>query len=639
MSIIMKIINKKNSGQVMLITVLVLGASILAATAVAGYLSLSRTRQVSDLANANKAQLAAETGIDWALYNYINSSTPLARPVFANKADFDIAISTSTGLSIKAVGQSLNSVKALEYPSVSGVVYAPPVEPPPIEEPQLPVEPPTEPEIPPAPQPEICDNGIDDDLDGFVDSNDSDCPPPPPTAKSFLALMPGNLFQAYIDPEVIRSSDGGVILIGRLNQTNGVVIVKFSEGGGLIFAKTTSGYPQFFNATLDGGVVYGAVNSVVKIDGSGNVQFAKSYQYVSSIKSVRQVSDGGYIVVGAANNPDVGYDGQSPPTIPQSDILVVKLDGTGNKQWSRIFGGFYSDVGLDIQEVSDGYIINGIFNGMIGSGGVPFVAKIDKYGVLVFNQISGSTGYNPTGIRVTSEGYFSIERTSQIGSASYTNLFKYDLDGAKRFITGLSNFDFYPSKTNLWDGFWSGINRRFSITGLPLGFDFIFGKYNPDGSANFTRQITGGLNGAYSIAQTNDGGFIVGGSIGSGNFVGKFNSPDNLDWGRTITGGSNSIIKYVKQLPDLSYIAIGNYDSARSFVAKFDASGRIDGCDLVQSTSPSIAPSSLNAGVRGAGVDTNSSLPAVADFNLGTVTDLSVSFNSLGGITIPCSNL
>ena len=48
-------------------TVLVLGASILAASTVAGYLTLLKIRTSSDVTNSAKAIFAADAGVEWKL--------------------------------------------------------------------------------------------------------------------------------------------------------------------------------------------------------------------------------------------------------------------------------------------------------------------------------------------------------------------------------------------------------------------------------------------------------------------------------------------------------------------------------------------------------------------------------------------
>ncbi len=61
---------RRRSGQVMIITILVLGGAILSATTIAGLLMLYQIRQTTDIANSGKAIYAADAGIEWALYTW-----------------------------------------------------------------------------------------------------------------------------------------------------------------------------------------------------------------------------------------------------------------------------------------------------------------------------------------------------------------------------------------------------------------------------------------------------------------------------------------------------------------------------------------------------------------------------------------
>ncbi len=54
----------------MLIAVLSLGGAILGATTVAGLLTLYQIRATTDTANSAKAIFAADSGMEWALFNY-----------------------------------------------------------------------------------------------------------------------------------------------------------------------------------------------------------------------------------------------------------------------------------------------------------------------------------------------------------------------------------------------------------------------------------------------------------------------------------------------------------------------------------------------------------------------------------------
>ena len=99
-----------HKGQVMLLTVLILGSVILSASTIAGYLMTLKIRASSDIANSAKAIFAADAGVEWELYKqFKNSDYP--KPLFSNNADF---ISSNDGQNIKSIGQTSNSFRAFE---------------------------------------------------------------------------------------------------------------------------------------------------------------------------------------------------------------------------------------------------------------------------------------------------------------------------------------------------------------------------------------------------------------------------------------------------------------------------------------------------------------------------------------------
>jgi uncharacterized protein (UPF0333 family) len=100
--------NSKNRGQVMLLSALLIGGSILAATSVAGYLMLLQIRQSTNIANSAKAITAASSGIDLELYRfYKNPGQPDIS--FGNEAE--VRTSKSGGM-ITSVGRAVDSYRA-----------------------------------------------------------------------------------------------------------------------------------------------------------------------------------------------------------------------------------------------------------------------------------------------------------------------------------------------------------------------------------------------------------------------------------------------------------------------------------------------------------------------------------------------
>jgi hypothetical protein len=117
----------------------------------------------------------------------------------------------------------------------------------------------------------------------------------------------------------------------------------------------------------------------VKLDSSGNVQWAKTIGGSADdvANSIIQSSDGGYVVAGWTRSFGAGY----------VDIYVVKLDSSGNVQWTKTIGGSHEDGAWSIIQSSDGgYVVAGRTWGF-GEGGLDFyVVKMDANGNVCFSQ-------------------------------------------------------------------------------------------------------------------------------------------------------------------------------------------------------------------------------------------------------------
>ena len=126
----------KRSGQVMIITILVLGGAILSATTIAGLLMLYQIRQTTDIANSGRAIYAADAGIEWSLFKWFcaakgacGADNAINPPIFDNKAVFTVTTicTTFTGeiltpcrpeddpfaVTFRSVGTAGNSTRAL----------------------------------------------------------------------------------------------------------------------------------------------------------------------------------------------------------------------------------------------------------------------------------------------------------------------------------------------------------------------------------------------------------------------------------------------------------------------------------------------------------------------------------------------
>jgi hypothetical protein len=99
---------------------------------------------------------------------------------------------------------------------------------------------------------------------------------------------------------------------------------------------------------------------VVKVDWAGNKEWDRAFGGGSDdfFWTVVATSDGGYLLGGGSlsgaggNKSSNGFGGW--------DYWVVKVDGTGNKEWDRAFGGSQDDYLTSVVATSDGgYLLGG----------------------------------------------------------------------------------------------------------------------------------------------------------------------------------------------------------------------------------------------------------------------------------------
>jgi hypothetical protein len=75
---------------------------------------------------------------------------------------------------------------------------------------------------------------------------------------------------------------------------------------------------------------------------------------------IHQTADGGYIFTGSTKSNDSSIIGNHDTSGATTDAWVVKVDSIGNIQWQRCLGGSQNEIGIEINQVSDGgYIFVG----------------------------------------------------------------------------------------------------------------------------------------------------------------------------------------------------------------------------------------------------------------------------------------
>jgi hypothetical protein len=105
-------------GQVMILTVIILGGIILGATTIAGLLMIYQIRQSTNVKHSTMAVFAADTGVELCLYKYAQGvDFPCEFTLSLNNqatSTVSFAYDAEGNVKIKSVGQSANSLRAFE---------------------------------------------------------------------------------------------------------------------------------------------------------------------------------------------------------------------------------------------------------------------------------------------------------------------------------------------------------------------------------------------------------------------------------------------------------------------------------------------------------------------------------------------
>jgi hypothetical protein len=221
---------------------------------------------------------------------------------------------------------------------------------------------------------------------------------------------------------------------------------------------------------------------------------------------VQQTADGGYIVAGVAQSFGAG----------SWDFYLVKTNSLGDTLWTRTYGGSGSDVAYSVQQTTDGgYIVAGYTYSFGAGGGDFYLVKTNSLGDTLWTRTyGGSNSDQAQSVQQTADGGYIV--------AGYTSSF------------GAGLTDFYLVKTNSQgDTLWT---RTY-------------------GGSSYER--------GYSVQQTADGGYIVAGitsSFGAGSvdfYLVKTNSLGDTLWTRTYGGGGADGASSVQQTADGGYIMAG----------------------------------------------------------------------------------
>ncbi len=369
------------------------------------------------------------------------------------------------------------------------------------------------------------------------------------------------------------------------------------------YGGTSADWAYSVQQTSDGGYIlasrtqsFGAGSSdafLIKTDAYGNVQWAKTYGGISleEFTSVQQTSDGGYIAA--------GYTFLFGSGLP--DILLIKTDANGNVQWAKAYYGPFGDEARSVQQTSDGgYILAGITNSYDTLPAYAFLIKTDASGNIqwakAYHLLYTAWGFS---VQQTSDGGYIMSGYTYDSIAAYVFLIKTDANGnliwAKTY-GGIFNIMDVSNVSQTSDGGYIVAGRIEATTATM--FDVFLIKTDANGNMQWAK-VYGGTNwdGAFSVQQTLDGGYIVAGytnSFGAGGydpFLIKTDANGNVIWAKTYGGTGHDMFFHIQQTSDGGYIATGytysfGAGSIDIILIKTDANGNIGSCGIVLNASP-----------------------------------------------------
>lgn len=371
--------------------------------------------------------------------------------------------------------------------------------------------------------------------------------------------------------EIVSTSDGGYAVLGftqsmdgditdKLNESFDFWVLKFNAENEIQWNKTYGGTEddkgQDIIQTSDGGyAILGSSFSnnedvsgnhgqndywLAKLDVSGNISWQKSFGYQGADYgiSVIQTSDSGYLVTGVldvTSSDGAGNTSRFSNRHAGGDYWALKLDASGTIEWSKYYGGLFTDTPESIVQTDDnGYIIVGGSDSMdtdisnnIGSYDF-WVVKISATGAIVWEKSFGGDEIDEAWSIVKSgDGNYLIAGDTRSNDVDVSN----NIGAADLWLIKIS-----PTGELLWEKTLGGTN-----------FDV-----------------------ARDISATQDGGFLLAGSSRSDDvdvtenkgqndaWALKVDSNGTIEW-QTSVGGTNIDFAYgITELNNKKVIVVGD---------------------------------------------------------------------------------
>jgi hypothetical protein len=314
--------------------------------------------------------------------------------------------------------------------------------------------------------------------------------------------------------------------------------------------------------------------------------------------SLQQTADGGYILGGYSESEISGDKTQASQGY--WDYWIVKTDDSGVKQWDARFGGRFDDILYSLQQTADGgYILGGYSSSGISGdktqasqGGYDYwIVKTDAGGVKQWDARFGGSGNDYLhSLQQTADGGYILGGYSNSGiSGDKTQesqgrddywIVKTDAGGVKQWDArfGGDGEDYLYSLQQTADGgYILGGYSRSEISGDKTqasqgSADYWIVKTDAVGAKQWDARFGGSYDDyLFSLQQTEDGGYILGGQSYSGisgdktqagqgaadYWVIKTDAAGIKQWDARFGGNFEDVLQSLQQTADGGYILGG----------------------------------------------------------------------------------
>lgn len=375
-----------------------------------------------------------------------------------------------------------------------------------------------------------------------------------------------------IAKSVITTRDGNLLVFGTTASINGDITDKFSEEN------------DYW---------------LTKLDANGNVIWTKTYGGTDDDvgQKVIELSDGNLAIVGYSKSSD----GDASNNEGFHDNWVLKLDGSGNILWEKSFGFAGHDHAYTLVETADGGLFMAGFLDVTASGGLGNSRSTSRHGVGEFwchkldsdgniewrKYYGGSNNDRAYDAVQSSDGGFVVtgfsesndfDISSSLGSYDYW-VIKIDTSGNLIWEKSLggSEIDQSRSIVSTRDNGYLVLGNSFStdgnITNNFGGSDFMITKLNAMGEIVWTKNY-GGSNFDFgtSIRKSQNGYLVSGYSQSTDNhlesnngnndyWVFKINEAGNLIWQKSLGGSALDFAHDAIELINGNIVIVGETES------------------------------------------------------------------------------